>query len=139
MKIEYQIDSLVFESCEIHHATQLCFFEFHLESYLKIDRTPKMNMKLEYRVDSGEKMNLVTHSHTATHCNTLQHTATHCNTRQLNLVTHLHTATHCNTLQHTATHCNTRQLNLVTHSHTATHCNTRQLNLVTHSTRYSYF
>ena len=39
------------------------------------------------------------HTHTATHCNTLQYTATHCNTLQ-------HTATHCNTLQHTATHCN---------------------------------
>jgi len=49
----------------------------------------------------------MTHSHTATHCYTLQHIATHCNT------------THCkscsqdysHTLQHTATRCNTLQRN----------------------------
>jgi len=85
-----------------------------------------------------------THSHFATHRNTLQHTATHCSTLQ-------HIATHCNTLQHTATHCNTLQHSnvgpqddgiafvsppfsalrlhiLITEckTHTATHCNTLQ-------------
>jgi len=68
------------------------------------------------------------HSHTATHCNTLQHTATHSDTLQ-------HTAAHCNTLQHTATHCKLDALQLQsvhafshcnTMQHTATHCNTLQ-------------
>jgi len=39
---------------------------------------------------------IIHHSNTAKHRNTLQHTASHCNTLQ-------HTATHYNTLQHTAT------------------------------------
>jgi len=60
------------------------------------------------------------HTHTATHCDTLQHTATHCNR---NTSPHTHTATHCNTLQHTATHCNR---NTSPHTHTATHCDTLQ-------------
>jgi len=37
------------------------------------------------------------HTHTATHCNTLRHTATHCNTLQ-------HTATHCNILARESRH-----------------------------------
>jgi len=75
------------------------------------------------------------HTHTATHCNTLQlhpylRKYTHCNTLHYTATTSLLAYIH--TLQHTATHCITLQLHpyLPTYTHcnilqhyTATHCN----------------
>jgi len=51
---------------------------------------------------------LSSHTHVATHCNTLQHTATHHSCVCI-LSSRTHVATQCNTLQLTATHCNTLQ------------------------------
>jgi len=75
---------------------------------------------------------VMTNSHTATHCNTLQHTATHCNTLHHTAshvyrdFSHVHhdQFTHSNTQQHTSTHCTTRQNPATPHNatqHTATH------------------